>query len=221
MTKGKPETEEENSAGIPYLNAYGNVTKALERIVTASTPQRFTHDFLQTKLNLKGGSARPIIPFLKRTGFINGDGSPTDLYKQFRNSASRADAAAKAVRKGYSSLYEINEYVHDVKDDELRGIIVQATGLSSTSSAVKGIIGSFKALKAFANFENQAENSEEESQEEESFKESGGNDTKPKGSNKSVDLKLGYTINLNLPSTSDVAVFDAIFKSLRKHLLDE
>ena len=32
-------------------------------------------------------------------------------------------------------------------------------------------------------------------------------------------IKLGYTINLNLPATSDIAVFDAIFKSLREHLL--
>jgi hypothetical protein len=221
MAKERLETEEESSTGIPFLNAYGNVTKALERIVTASTPQRFTHDFLQTKLNLKGGSARPIIPFLKRTGFINSDGSPTDLYKKFRNSASRAESAAKAVRKGYAPLYEINEYVHDVKDDELKGIIVQATGLNSTSSAVKGMMGSFKALKAFANFDNQADNFEEDLQEEEPLKENAGSDAKPKGSSKSVDLKLGYTINLNLPPTSDVAVFDAIFKSLRKHLLDE
>jgi hypothetical protein len=32
-------------------------------------------------------------------------------------------------------------------------------------------------------------------------------------------LSLGYTINLNLPATSDIAVFNAIFKSLREHLL--
>lgn len=220
MTKLKPDAEEESSTGLPFLNAYGNVTKALERIITASTPQRFTHDFLETKLSLKGGSARPIIPFLKRTGFISSDGSPTDLYKQFRNVSSRANAAARAVKKGYAPLYEINEYVHEVKDDALKGIIVQATGLSSDSSSVKGMVGSFKALKAFANFENDTGNTEEEIHEEESSNENSDNG-KPEGSSKSVDLKLGYTINLNLPPTSDVAVFDAIFKSLRKHLLDE
>jgi len=32
-------------------------------------------------------------------------------------------------------------------------------------------------------------------------------------------LGLSYTINLNLPATSDIAVFNAIFKSLREHLL--
>jgi hypothetical protein len=34
-----------------------------------------------------------------------------------------------------------------------------------------------------------------------------------------VPIRFGYTINLNLPATSDIAVFDAIFKSLRDHLL--
>jgi hypothetical protein len=34
-----------------------------------------------------------------------------------------------------------------------------------------------------------------------------------------LGLNLGYTINLNLPATSDIAVFNAIFKSLKENLL--
>lgn len=33
-------------------------------------------------------------------------------------------------------------------------------------------------------------------------------------------LNPGYTINLHLPATSDIAVYNAIFKSLREHLLE-
>lgn len=212
-------TTEESSAGIPYLNAYGNITKALERMIPASTPQRFTQDFLETKLNLKGGSARPIIPFLKRTGFLSGDGGPTDLYKKFRNDSSRSVAVAEAVKKGYATLYEINEYAHDLNDTELKGIVVQATGLGTDSSTVKGIIGSFKALKAFADFE--AVIPDSSADESDYAPEEKTPDKTKSNSQKPVDLKLGYTINLNLPPTSDIAVFDAIFKSLRKHLLDE
>jgi len=32
-------------------------------------------------------------------------------------------------------------------------------------------------------------------------------------------LNLSYTINLNLPETSDVEVFNAIFRSLKENLL--
>ncbi len=41
--------------------------------------------------------------------------------------------------------------------------------------------------------------------------------SKTKGEN--VRLNLGYTINLNLPETTDIEVFNAIFKSLRANLL--
>src|SRR6266542_3079455 len=98
---------------LPYVTAYGNITKALRKIQSAQTPDRFTQDFLATKLALKGGSPRPVIPFLKRTGFLASDGTPTSLYKRFRNSTQRGAAAAEALRRGYASFYEINEYVHD------------------------------------------------------------------------------------------------------------
>jgi Family of unknown function (DUF5343) len=61
------------TAQIPYIAGYGSITRALEGIKTAATRDRFTHDFLSTKLGLKGGTPRPVIPFLKRTGFLHSD----------------------------------------------------------------------------------------------------------------------------------------------------
>src|SRR3954452_20243386 len=110
---------------IPYVTAYGNITRVLDRIKTASTPPRFTQDFLATTLDMPGGSPKPVIPFLKRTGFLGSDGVPTDLYKRFRNSAQSGAAAAEALRTGYKPLYDINEYVHNAKEADLRGLIVQ------------------------------------------------------------------------------------------------
>ncbi len=198
----------------PYINAYGNITKVLSKIQTAAAPPRFTQDFLSTKLNLKGGSPKPVIPFLKRTGFLGSDGVPTELYKRFRNSNERGKAAAEALRKGYSSIYEVNEYIHDASDKELKGVIVQVTGDKPNSSVVYSIIKSFKALREFAVFD--GSDSDEEREEESVVKQ------EKDGGEKIVlkkGLGLSYTINLNLPSTSDIAVFDAIFKSLKENLL--
>lgn len=36
-----------------------------------------------------------------------------------------------------------------------------------------------------------------------------------------LGLNLAYTINLNLPATADIAVFNAIFKSLKENLLKD
>jgi Family of unknown function (DUF5343) len=204
------------------MNAYGNITKALDKIKTASTPQRFTQDFLETKIGLSGGSARPLIPFLKRTGFLNSDGTPTDIYVRFRNSSRSGAAAAEALRKGYLALYEIHEYVHDLDDKKLKDTIVQATGWESDSGMVKSATGSFKALRAFATF-GEATNDEDDSGGDSGDGDGGdGGDWGDGGAGNRPprdNIRLGYTINLNLPPTPDIAVFDAIFKSLKEHLL--
>ncbi|HUW24789.1 MAG TPA: DUF5343 domain-containing protein [Patescibacteria group bacterium] len=214
-----PKDKHPTSIPVPYVISCGAITKALDRIQAASTPERFTQDFLSTKLNLKGGSPRPVIPFLKRTGFLNGDGTPTELYKEFRNPTLRGKAAAGALKKGYAPLYEINEHVHDLNDRELVGVIIQATGLDSKSRTTKAISGSFKALRSFAVFDEDTALEKETSPPAEVNRRI--EPSKPSETPKApVDLKLGYVINLNLPATSDVAVFDAIFKSLREHLLE-
>lgn len=206
------------SESIPFVQAYGNITKALDRIQVAATPPRFTQDFLGTKLDLKGGSARPLIPFLKRLGFLGSDGAPTDTYKRFRNSSERGRAGAAALRTGFRALYEVNEYIHDASDKDLKGVVVQVTGSEPTSSTVKAIIGSFKAVRAFATFdgdEQQDEQSDVAERDATPGKSDESTDVRPSG----TKIGLSYTINLNLPSTSDIAVFDAIFKSLKEHLL--
>jgi len=204
------------SSTLPYVTGYGTITKVLDKIKTASTPPRFTQDFLATKLNMSGGSQRPVIPFLKRTGFLGSDGVPTDLYKRFRNSAQSGAAAAEALRIGYKPLYEINEYVHSAKDADLRGLIVQVTGAEEDSQTVKVVVGSFKALKAFADF------SVAVADDDDAGPDTPAVDDGDTGGSPGVlpsHINLGYTINLHLPATSDAAVFNAIFKSLREHLL--
>lgn len=196
---------------IPYIAAYGNITKALEGIKTASTPDQFTQDFLATKLGMKGGSPKPVIPFLKRTGFLGSDGTPTELYKRFRNKGQSGAAAAEAMKIGYAPLYAINEYVHDAQDGEIKGVIVQATGAEDGSRLVKNALGSFKALRAFADFDAPTETLEAD--------DSPNTVLAPPQAPATSDLNLSYTINLHLPATSETAVFNAIFQSLREHIL--
>lgn len=203
---------------LPYVMAYGLITKTLDKIKTAATPDRFTQDFLATKLGVKGGSGKPVIPFLKRIGFLGTDGAPTDRYKKFRNAGAAGSAAAAALRQGYKPLYDRNEYAHDLKDADLKGLVVEATGLEPDGSTVKAILGSFKALKAYGKFDSD-ESDDTGSDVEDEDAPPGGAGANNDGNEGGTKLGLSYTINLNLPATSDVAVFNAIFKSLREHLL--
>jgi hypothetical protein len=207
------------SSKVPYLQAYGNIKKALDKITTAAVPTtRFTQDFLATTLDMKGGGARPVIPYLKRAGFLTSDGTPTDLYKQFRNPSRRGAAAAQGLRNAYASLYTVNEYVHNANDKDLKGLIVQVTGLGEDSKLIPAMVGSFKTLKAYADFKASAYTGVDQQHGDE------GEDMANAGQQGSGDqqgnnIRLGYTIHLNLPATTDIAVFNAIFKSLKEHLL--
>ena len=203
------------AAKIPYLASPGSLNTALERIKSAATPPTVNPDFVLTKLKVKGGPGRQIPPFLKKIGLVAGDGTPTGLYERFRNSSPAVSGAAiaEAIRYGYAPIYEVNEYAHELSDKDLKGLIVQVTGLEENNRVVDLAVSTFKKLKAHADFESDA----------------GDEAATPvlqvaAGAPRSTaarDFRIGYTINLNLPATTNVEVYNAIFKSIRENLLHE
>lgn len=210
------------SVSIPYLASYGSIKTALEKISQAATPERVTVDFVQTKLGIKGGTGGALLPFLKKIGMVGSDGAPTELYKQFRNKTTSASAIAKAIKIGYKHLSEKNEYFYELDDKGLRSLIIEVTGEEAESSVVKLALSTLKTLKQFANFETQGEEKPGAHTAGTLVKQSA--DT-PQGTSSgqqgSIGLNLSYTINLNLPATSDQAVFNAIFRSLKEFLITD
>jgi hypothetical protein len=204
-------------ATLPYVTAPGRIENAFHAIKSAATPERVTQDFVKTILKIPGGSGDQMTSFLKKLGFVNQDGTPSELYKKFRNSATSGQAAAEALRIGYSPLYIRNEYMHELSDDKLKGLIIEETGQSKDSTTASLTLSAIKAIKKFADFSGKQQHEEI------------GQKTieippptlhvPPVRATQKLGLNLSYTINLNLPATSDVAVFNAIFKSLKENLL--
>lgn len=215
---------------LPYSNSIGTLENMLQKIKTASVPERFTQDFVSTKLSMKGGAAKGVIPFLKKMGFVASDGTPTDLYREFRNPQKSRLAIGKSFRQLYNRLYEMNEYVHDADDDEVMGLIVECTGGEKKSVVSKYTIGTFNLLRKLADFDDTQSEEEplEETPEPAAHVTQNYSVKLPEIPNSyssqhenQKSLNLSYTINLNLPATKDVEVFNAIFKSLKEHLLEK
>ena len=155
---------------------------------------------------------------MKKIGLVASDGAPTELYKQFRNPATGGLAIANAIRTGYKKLEQVNEYFYDLKDSDLQALIVQVTGTEANSSVAKATLSTLKALKTFAQFDAEAVPDEADPSIPQP------EPTLPSGTSRQPaklekGLSLSYTININLPATSDQAVFNAIFRSLREHIL--
>lgn len=204
-------------SNLPYVTAPGNIPKALDAIQKAATPEKVTGDFVKTILKIPGGSGDQILSFIKKIGFANSDGTPTQLYLKFRNPSTSGWAAAQALRHAYAPLYKHNEYMHELDEDDLIGLIVQETGKAHDASAVGLIASAIIGLKKYADFSGDSATSSPqiENQVPVAISQSSAQNTMPSG----IGLNLGYTINLNLPATSDIAVFNAIFKSLKENLL--
>lgn len=210
------------SKDLPYMAGPGTLPKILNKITEASVPESFNGDFLGTKLGFPGGNQRSFISWAKKCGLLNPDGTPTQIYKNFRNPDFRASAMAKALKIGYEELYTRNEYAHELSDKDLKKLISEITGKPHDNSTVKAIFGSYKNALEFADFESTPP--------QESVKKT----TEPKQKNPEIvsplipsheasklNLGLNYTINLVLPKTDDPAIYDAIFKSLKENLLNE
>lgn len=203
-----------------YVHQPGSMLKIFEKVRHAQTPERFTTDFLQTKLGFRGGTYRQFIPLAKKIGFLGTDGVPTDIYKQFRNSATSGAAMAQALRLGYREIFERNEYANNLTKDQLKGMVVEVTGLDSKNRVVQLICQTFEMLKGLANFDAAPLPREEASKRSAGDGEEDDADgTGQRGGRRDIDLNLAYTINLVLPKSDDPAVFNAIFRALRESLL--
>lgn len=216
------------SSKLPYSSAPGQISKLISKISEARIPDRFTIDFLGTKLGLTGGAARPFIPLLKRLGFLGSDGTPTELYTSLRDESTRGYAMAEALRNGFSELFDRNEYAGELERRKLALLVNQITGAEKDNRVDQLIVSTFLNLSEFADFEassaafgskyEQAEPSLESTNEV--FPQVTPQNSKPSDNpNGGVGMNLSYTINLNLPESTDPKVFNAIFKSLRENLL--
>jgi hypothetical protein len=205
-----------------YVVVPSSLTKFLETARTAGVPQRVTFEFLKT-LGLKSSNDRSIIGVLKAIGFLDQNGTPTDTYKRFRDPATGPRVLAEALKAAYSDLFMANTKANELPAEKLRGII--ATKTDKGERVVKEIAATFKALAKAADF------SEPREEEKPSMTRA---DSKRPGALEALDQEehlpekpqgpqhrpqFHYNIQIHLPTTTDITVYNAIFKALRENLL--
>lgn len=204
---------------LPYMSSYGRISFILQKIKEAQTPERFTNDFLKVKIGAKSSNDFPFIGLAKRLNLLDSAGSPTELYKAFRSTDSKVSKAAMAacLKIAYSNLYSVNEYAHDLTTKDLEGLVIQITGLDAKNRVVTLIVKTYETLKQFANFDKSLDDFKEKIKDDKITID--GKSDKNASEYSELEMNLNYTINLVLPKTDDISVFNAIFKSLKENLL--
>ena len=202
----------------PYINAYNNIPLLFKKIKEAPVPPKFTNDYLSSILGLKSSSARALIPLLKRVEFLDAAGAPTNAYKDFRGEQGKSAILGDKVKKAYSELYQASEYAHTLDKGEITNLIVRVTGAAKSDAPVATVASTFLELVKLASFDGSG-SAQVTRQSEEVPK--NGDEKQDDEVPPRVGLGLSYTINLNLPPTTEIEVFNAIFKSLKGNLLDK
>ena len=208
----------------PYVSGYGAISELFEKISQAAVPPKFTQDFMKTVLDMRSSSHRALIPLLKKLGFLDQSNIPTEAYRLYRDASESQKVMAEKLRNAYADLYQTHEYAHKLKKEELISKLRTLTGAGENDRNIQYTASTFLELRKLADFslEQENENSEELPElTKKSEPEHPANQKAPLPKSHRANFGISYTINLNLPATTDIEVFNAIFKSLKENILNE
>lgn len=201
-----------------YVQAYGQLPEVFKRLSEGQAPEKFTRQHLKD-LGFTSQNFHAVIPLLKTLGLLSADGSPTQRYHDYRDHSQSRAVLGQALREAYADLFTIKANPTQADRALIEG---KFKSTHNTSERVAQLMANtFYSLLSLADVQ--------------------ATSTKP-----ALDLKveakpetlvlsqpqqkeapsnlhrptLHYNIQIHLPATKDIEVFNAIFKSLREHLLD-
>lgn len=202
------------AASLPYLASNKNLETLFSKIASAKVPEKFTHGFLTKTIGLKGTNDRAFIPMLRALGFLDQSSTPTNTYRQLKNSSSSKGALAVAIRSAYAPLFEADEGANALALDKLKGLVAQVAGTDEAMTS--RIVSTFNALVKLADFSASADNSDERDDSNEDEEESEDEPPKKIVGAKGLRPEFHYNIQIHLPSNATEEVYLSIFNALRK-----
>lgn len=192
----------------PYMMSNNKIQPIITKIQQAARPAKFTLDFLRT-LGFTSTNDRAFIPLAKKMGFLMDDGTPTLLYDQLKDPTLTAKVLATQIRILYSDLFAINTEIQRAPESEIKGAIGRVTG--KDEEGVIRIYNTFKALCSISDFSSEILTNVAPEKSEEIITTPIPVTSKKNG--------FHYNIQIHLPATTDISVYNAIFKSLKDNLL--
>jgi hypothetical protein len=112
-------------------------------------------------------------------------------------------------------LFNANEYAWKLSKADLQSKFRNLSGAAEDDAIIPTVTSSFLELSKLAKWEGGAP----PRREPDPAGTGTGGGTPPPREEPPEGIRLSYTINLNLPATTEIEVFNAIFKSLRENLL--
>lgn len=203
----------------PYVMVNGKTGKLLETIGNAAKPARFSYEFLRT-IGFGSSNDRAFVSLFRHLGLITENGVPTTAYDEIRDPTRRPYALGDLIKQAYADLFAVNTNIHKASDADIRAAISRVTG--KDAAYVGRAFLTFKALLALAKFDGPRPAVEAPAAavavEPEPAADSPTAAAVPVVGLERRPSALNYNIEIHLPATTDISVYNAIFKSLRDTL---
>ena len=207
-----------------YLTSTKNLQDILTSIQQAQAPKQFSTNFL-IGLGHKSSSDRLIVGVLKSLGFLTESGTPTPRYFEYLDQTQSDRVLADAIREAYSDLFELNVNAQKMTKEQVKGKFKTLTQGLFSDDVLGKMASTFVALSGHADFDAvvpaDTPNDGQDSEEAEGELDDTGT---PRHRARTTPRSLGgliYNIQIQLPESRDPAVYDALFRSLKLHLLDD
>lgn len=204
-----------------YLTSVKNTAAIFAAVQKAGVPDNFTYEFLK-QLGYASSSDRSTISVMKAIGFLDPGGRPTQIYREYKDPSLARSAMAKALRIAYKDLFTVDTTAPDRSFSELNGMFARLS--DKGDSVTQKMAATFKTLCGLADFS--AAPVEVPSEATAAPENNGAADEQPSPAvqaapplGATTGLSLRHDIHVHLPLSTDVAVYDAIFKSLKANLL--
>jgi hypothetical protein len=159
-------------------------------------------------------------------GMLDEAGKPTERYYRFLDQAESKKVLAEGIKEAYDDLFKINVKAYELSDTEVKNKFRTLTQGKKSEDVISKMASTFVTLSSLADWSPDKTTTlphQEKLITEDLPNKS--NDINPKEQQEDfaadkINLNgLHYNIQIHLPESRDPAVYDAIFQSLKKHLL--
>lgn len=206
-----------------YMTSVKNLDAIMQKIIEGTAPAKFTAAHLKS-IGFKSSNDLGVIGLLKDLGFLTPEGVPTQRYHDYRDKSRSKAVMGQALKDAYDELFHINEKPTASDKNAIEG------KFKSVHNATDRVAGeqakTFFALLKLADLDGASQSKTPPKREvdvQESVEAEKDDHRAQKHDKKVIPSFAGlrYNIEIHLPATKDVEVYNAIFKSLKEHLLED
>jgi len=205
-------------AKYPYLANSGSLKRFISEIQSTGVPDKVTQDELASR-GFKSTNDRPIISVLKFINFLDGSAKPTENWINYRDKQQSRSVIASCIKTAYSELFNLYPNAHEKDAEALRNFF--STRIDGGDKVLTQTVGTFRALSELGDFT------------------AADTLTMPIAKGNAPDIKLvpsqllanannsdrqlviNLNIQLQLPATDNSEIYDKIFQSLKKNVLEK